>query len=212
MILYRPDGFPQDSALIYKPRHVFLITRLGKPLADEPKKMRDAVTRACRKKKYKVIDATVKVTGRDFLFKIWNLIATTPVSVGICHESFSKATLMNIYYELGMARTMGKETVIVKSAKAKHPSDLVRDEYIEFNGDFAGRFSNYLDELDTVAESYETMADALDLNPLLAIDFLRRAYLITADKGLKTKINRLAKEAKFGERAKNSVEMLMSKI
>jgi hypothetical protein len=166
----------------------------------------------CRKKKYKVIDATVKVTGRDFLFKIWNLIATTPVSVGVCHESFPKPTLMNIYYELGMARAMGKETVIVKSAKAKHPSDLVRDEYIEFNDDFAANFSNFLDQLDEVADSYETMADALERNPLLAIDFLRRAYLITGDSYLKRKINKLVKEANFDHRAKNSVEILMSKI
>jgi len=136
MILYQPDGSPNITPFKSKPRTCFLITRLGHPMPKQAVKMREAVTRICRKHGYKVIDAAVEVTGRDFLLKIWRLIASTPISIAISHEEFPLPTLMNIYYELGIARTMGKETMIVKSIQAIHPSDLVRDEYIEFNKNF----------------------------------------------------------------------------
>lgn len=58
----------------------------------------------------------------------------------------------------------------------------------------------------------ETMADQLEKNPLLSIDYLKRAYLITADQKLIMKIGNLVKQANFGDRAKNSVEMLASKL
>jgi hypothetical protein len=56
---------------------------------------------------------------------------------------------------------------------------------------------------------YETIADQLDRNPLLAIDYLRRSYLITGNSKLKRKAKRLYKEASIEDRAKNSVEKLL---
>ncbi len=142
MILYRPDGTPLNSSLNYKPRTCFLITRLGMLIDDEAKKMRQAITKVARKKDYKVIDAAEEVTGRDFLNKIWEYIASTPLSIGLLHESFPFSTCMNIFYELGMARALGKESIVIKSANSEYPSDLVRDEYIEFNQKFPQKFSS----------------------------------------------------------------------
>ena len=68
------------------------------------------------------------MTGWDFLIKIWKLIASSPLAVGIVHEDIASSTQVNIYYELGIAQALGKETVIVKSPGAKVPSDFVRTE------------------------------------------------------------------------------------
>lgn len=208
MILYQPDGSPSITPIKSKPRTCFLITRLGRPIPKQAIKMRESITKICNKYNYKVIDASVEVTGRDFLLKIWRLIASTPISVAISHEEFPLPTIMNIYYELGVARTMGKETMIVKSTQAIHPSDLVRDEFIEFNKNFSSEFSKFLDHVDAQAEYYEIMAEQLENNPLLSIDYLKRAYLITGDIKLKRRAMALLKEAKLKGRAKNSVEML----
>lgn len=212
MILYQPDGSPNVIPLKSKPRTCFLITRLGRPMPKQAIKMREAVTKICHQYNYKVIDAAIEVTGRDFLLKIWRLIASTPISIAISHEEFPLPTIMNIYYELGIARTLGKETMIVKSIQAIHPSDLVRDEYIIFGKNFNTEFSKFLDHVDEQAEYYEIMAEQLENNPLLSIDYLKRAYLITGDAKLKNRAMALLKNAKLKNRAKDSVEMLAVKF
>lgn len=212
MILYQPDGSPNVTPLKSKPRTCFLITRLGRPMPKQAIKMRESVTKICHQYDYNVIDAAIEVTGRDFLLKIWRLIASTPISVAISHEEFPLPTIMNIYYELGIARTLGKETMIVKSIQAIHPSDLVRDEYIEFSKNFDAEFSKFLDHVDEQAEYYEVMAEQLENNPLLSIDYLKRAYLITGVAKLKNRAMALLKNAKLKGRAKDSVEMLAVKF
>ena len=184
------------------------MTRLGKPVPDAVTDMRRQITECCRKVGYKVVDANSQVTGQDFLIKIWKLIVASPLAVGIAHEDIPPGTQANIYYELGVAQAMGKETVIVKSLQSTTPSDFVRSEYIEFNGQFKSSFNKYLHNLTEQAKHYETVADQLDRNPLLALDYIKRAYLITGDGRLKKKARSILKGAKVEHRATNSVEML----
>ena len=117
------------------------MTRLGSPVPDEVEAIRQAVTRLCRTVYCQVIDAGSRVTGRDFLMKIWRLIASTPLAVCICHDKIPWRTQANIYYELGVAQALGKETILVKSPRARVPSDFVRTEYIVFNDDFEANFA-----------------------------------------------------------------------
>ena len=145
MIVYNPlDGDAFTSSISSNPRHCFLMTRLGHIVSKPVLDIRDAVTRACEEFDYQVIDASSKVTGRDFLLKIWKLIASAPLSIGICHEDIPQPTQANIYYELGVAQALGKETLLIKSPLAKIPSDFVRTEYIEFNDVFEANFNSYL--------------------------------------------------------------------
>jgi hypothetical protein len=123
------------------------MTRLGKPVHKEITEMRRAISELCSKANYKVIDASSRITGRDFLLKIWRLIASAPLSVGICHEEIPLKTQANIYYELGVAQALGKESVIVKSPGSEIPSDFVRTEYIEFDARFATKFAAYLESV-----------------------------------------------------------------
>jgi hypothetical protein len=209
VIIYNPlDGHPLTNSIPSKPRHCFLITRLGNPIPDDVIKMREAITEICEKYGYTIIDASSEVTGRDFLLKIWKQIAATPLSIGICHEDTPIQTQTNIYYELGVAQALGKETVIIKSELVNVSSDFVRTEYIEFNHNVKPKLSKYLESLDEQAVYYELAADQLERNPVLAIDYLKRAFLITGDERLRTKVQDLVSEAGLQARAKNSVELL----
>ena len=128
--------------------------------------------------------------------------------MGICHESIPTKTQANIYYEMGVAQALGKETLLVKSLGAEVPSDFVRTEYVAFDADFGEKFEAYLSSLPDQAEHYEVVADQLDRNPILAIDYLRRAYLITGEVRLRDLAQEVLKSAGLEQRAKNSVELL----
>lgn len=209
MIIYSPvDGDAIASSVRSNPRICFLMTRLGKPRLAAVEKIDQAVKRRCKAAGFSVIDANSRVSGRDFLLKIWRLIASTPLSVGIVHEDIPATTQANIFYELGVAQAMGKETVIVKSPAADIPSDFIRTEYIEYNSVFERNFDNYLQGLSEQADHYELIADQLDRNPILAIDYLKRAYLINGDNRLRQKANAVLEEADVENRARNSVEIL----
>ena len=130
------------------------------------------------------------------------------MAVGVAHEDIPAMSQANIYYELGVAQALGKETLIIKSPDAKVPSDFIRTEYIEFDESFSDNFSSYLEATLEQAEHYEVVADQLDRNPILAIDYLRRAFLISGEKRLRAKAQALVKKAGLESRASNSVELL----
>jgi len=209
MILYSPiDGDALTSHLVYKPRHCFLITRLGQPIPKEVAEMRSAITEICQKRDFTVVDASTDITGRDYLLKIWKAIAASPLAVGIYHEKIPKKTDANIFYELGVAQALGKETVIVKSPGAAVPSDFVRTEYIKFDNGFDVHFATYLDQLMEQAEHYEMMSDQLENNPVLSIDYLKRAFLISGEERLREKVHQLLSDSGLHQRARSSVELL----
>lgn len=209
MIIYNPlDGDAFTSSIQSNPRHCFLMTRLGRPIPEPVAQIRDLVTEICGAFDYQVIDASSRITGRDFLLKIWKLIASAPLSIGICHEEIPEATQANIYYEIGVAHALGKETLLIKSPRVTMPSDFVRTEYVEFNDEFQGNFTAYLESLPEQADHYEIVADQLDRNPILAIDYLKRAFLISGDERLRGKAREFLDEVKLEDRAKNSVELL----
>lgn len=209
MIIYNPlDGYTIQPQIKSQPKHCFLMTRLGDPVPTIVKEIRASVQACCDSFDYTVIDARAKVTGRDFLLKIWRLIASTPLSVGILHEDISQLTQANIIYELGVAQALGKETVLIKSPNADNPSDLIRTEYITFDDDFTNKFTEYLETIHEIAESYEFTADQLEKDPILALDYLKRAFLINGDIRLRDKASDIVASAKLEDRAANSVEMV----
>lgn len=77
---------------------------------------------------------------------------------------------------------------------------------------FGKKSAKYLSFLDEQAEHYEHMADQLESNPVLSMDYLRRAFLITADERLRSKARELLTQEGLGSRAKNSVEHLLAQF
>jgi len=68
MIIYNPlDGDAFTSSIPSSPRHCFLMTRLGKHVPKEVENMRRFITELCANANYEVVDASSRITGRDFL-------------------------------------------------------------------------------------------------------------------------------------------------
>ena len=173
MIVYNPhDGTQLLLPGGGQPKRCFLMTRLGNPVPFMVNEIRKAVTDCCKPFGYNVIDAQSIVTGRDFLLKIWRQIAVTPLSVGVVHEDIPPETQANIFYEIGVAQGLGKETVIVKSPNVKIASDFVRTEYITYNDEFAANFAKFMDQILVQSMFYAELAVQLERNPVLSLDYL----------------------------------------
>jgi len=189
MIVYDPIGGDAYSKKVtYRPRTCFVITQLGEPVPEPVNKIRRALSKLLKAKDIKTIDANSAMTGRDFLDKIWGMILSVPLGIAIVTEDMPHNTWANIFYEVGFMQALGKETLIVKTVGSRVPSDLVRTEYIDYSALFKTQVNKYLDKLFEQAEHYGTMATELEQNPLLAIDYLRRAHLITGDEKYKSRI------------------------
>jgi hypothetical protein len=209
MIVYSPlDGDAVTFSIPSNALTCFLITKLVSPVPDILDDIRQSVSEGMTRHGFSVIDATAKVTGRDFLLKILRMIASSPLSIAVAHDKIPPLTQANIWYELGMAQAMGKETIVIKTPTGEVPSDFVRTEYIEFDERFAHRLDAYMSSLKEQAQHYALMADQLDRNPVLAIDYLRRAYLLTGDESLKKRAKAVVEDAHLQDRAANSVELL----
>lgn len=209
MIYYRPtDGDPRTGPIEWRPRTCFLMTQLGGQPHDDLVAMRDRLIVSADAHDFAVVDADTVVTGRDFLLKIWNLAVATPVGVALVHESMSKKTLANVFYEIGLMQAYGRETLVIKSEGAEIPSDFIRTEYVKFDGDADRRLDAFFAELEKRARYYVVMAEQLERNPLLAIDYLRRAYLLCEDDALREAAESHLEGAGVEGRARNSVERL----
>lgn len=209
MIFYRPtDGDVEDKPLILTPRTCFLMTKLGKPISEEISKIRKSVTSVLNKYGFDCINSNSLTTGKDFLLKIWRLALGVPLGVAIIDSSMKSQTMANIFYEVGWMQSLGKETLIIKTKDAKIPSDFVRTEYINFDSDFKDRFNAFLTNIDEAADYYGFLGDQLENNPLLSIDYYRRAFLITGSEEYQLKAKEVFERSDFGGRAKNSVESL----
>lgn len=186
------------------------MTQLGNPIPPKITAIRQRLRKILADNGINDIDAASVVTGRDFMLKIWQILISVPLGVAIIDETMSSNTLCNIFYEIGLMHTLGKETIVIKTKNAKVPSDFVRTEYISFDKDFDKNVKKYFQTTYwKLPDFYETIADQLDRNPLLAIDYLRRSYLITGKRTLQRKAKKLHKEAVGKDRAKNCVEQLL---
>ena len=88
------------------------------------------------------------------------------------------------------------------------PSDFARTEYIQFDNGFNRNFDNFLSSVFEQANYYELLADQLEKNPVLALDYLKRAFLIRGDDALKSKATKIVESEGLDQRAANSVELL----
>lgn len=189
------------------------MTQIGSPVPPGLAEIHLAIQSICKRRDYLLTDARALVTGKDFLLNIWSMLLSVPVGIAVLHEDMGQGTLANIFYELGLMQAYGKETIVVKTPKAAVPSDFVRQEYIVFDDQFddrLDRFFHYL--LDERASYFTMMGHQLERNPLLAIDYHRRAYLLSTDEGCKACIDEIRSNVRFEGRAMNSVEMLATQV
>ena len=182
MIFYRPtDGDPHTGRIDYRPRTCFIMTKLGHPLPKEVNRIRSYLGKTFVDYNLSLIDANDVITGKDFLLKIWHIILGVPLGIAIITNDMSHKTLANIFYEIGLMQAYGKETLIIKTTDTKLPSDFVRTEYLDFADGFTKKLRKYLEKYFNWASDYEFMSELVEKNPLLAIDYLKRAWLISGE-------------------------------
>jgi hypothetical protein len=121
------------------------------------------------------------VAVRRFLLKIWGQIIAVPAGIAIIDRGMSARTIGNIFYEMGLMHAYGKETLVVKTRDTEIPSDFVRTEYVQYGDDFGDRIRQFMTGVLELAEHYGQVGSLAERNPLLAIDYFRRAYLISGD-------------------------------
>lgn len=117
--------------------------------------------------------------------------------------------MANIYYELGLMQAYGRETIVVRIGQVRLPSDLARTEHIASGRGFPGRFKQFLESLAARHDYYLTLAGNVEKNPLLAIDYLRRAFLLSNENALRGRARDILDSTGLGERALSSVEKLL---
>lgn len=210
MIFYRPtDGDPHTGRIEYRPKTCFVMTKLGRPIPEEVQIIRSRLGNFFSSKNINIIDANDVITGKDFLLKIWHIVLGVPLGIAIISNDMSHQTFANIFYEIGLMQAYGKETMVIKTVDTKVPSDFVRTEYIEYAEDFEDKLENYLETFFNWSSHYEFMSEVVEKNPLLAIDYLKRAWLISGEDAFRQKAKEIFQEAAIEGRAKNSVEMLL---
>lgn len=92
------------------------------------------------------------------------------------------------------------------------PSDFVRTEYIEYDDDFKDKVGTFMESITDRARYYEDVAELLLENPLLAIDYLRRAHLLNGRDDCRNKARNILDALSLEGRARNSVEMLLAEF
>jgi len=198
MILYDPiQGDVLTKKINFLPQTCFIMTKLGSPIPKEIKNIRKTLLKYLSRRQFKTIDASSAIKGKDFLLKIWEMILSVPIGIAIISKDLDPYTLANIFYEIGLLQAYGKETVIIKTKKCYVPSDFVRTEYIEYDRSFGNKINQFLDHLREQSEYYGTTAELLEENPLLSIDYLRRAYLIQGKSKYKSKAQSIFKAENF---------------
>lgn len=211
MIGYSPvtGETPGDQPLKVRPKTCFLMTKLGGEIPKGLTDLRRRVISRLKKQGIQFIDANSYVTGADFLEKIWRMIVSVPFGVAILHEEMDQKTVGNIFYELGMMDALGKRTIVVKTKKAKVPSDFVRTEYINGDGNFYVRFDAFLKRVLEEEIHFRNLSAWLKKDPLLAVDYLRRAYLISGDKKNLNEALELISSSQFTDTIKASIARLI---
>ncbi len=200
MIYYNPtDNDVLTQWIKYNPRTAFIMTQLGGTRSEELTKILTQINDILESRKIASMDANSQVTGRDFHTKIWKIALSVPLGIAVVSETMKQTTIANIYYEIGLMNALGKETLVVKTRDFKVPSDFVRTEYINYTSNFQTKLENFLNQTFEQAEYYGIMAENLDAKPLLSIDYLRRAFLITGEASYREKAIELHENHEFDE-------------
>ncbi len=179
MIVYSPlNGEVLTDVVKFLPRSAFIMTQLGTLFPPELIKIRRSLSKEFAKYKIKEIDASSLVTGKDFLDKIWKIILGVQLGVAILTEDMPVKTVSNVFYELGLMDALGKETLIIKSKKYEIPSDFKRTEYVSYDSKFTSKFKKFAKNLKEREDHYWLMGELMEADPVLSIDYIKRAYLL----------------------------------
>jgi len=211
MIRYSPiDSDPSTKPVSYLPKTCFVMAQIRPPISGIQSEIRLQLSNFLKAKGFHEIDSGSSVTGRDFLVKIWNIAFQVPIGIAIITRSTPRKTLANIFYEMGLLQAFGKETLVIKTKDAGVPSDFIRTEYVVYDNNLKANLHKYFDFVSSLRDHFDIMAEQLERDPLLAIDYMRRAFLLTGETSYRKKAKQLYNRSRGAKRASNCVENLLT--
>ncbi len=160
--------------------------QLGRPPAIDLAMAR-TVEDVLKKRGFQTKDADASTGGKDFLKRILELIRATGFTVAIFSDKTRPTALANIMLELGFAAMCGKPLLIVKSAKAKAPSDFSRTDWISYDGTdesgFRSKLNQGLDAIESLIEYEETLLSvaltAQSMDCAVAFERTNKGFLLS---------------------------------
>jgi hypothetical protein len=178
------------------PRSAFVMLHSGKNVSTLEKTIDDVVCRSLNRLKHPVKKAARQSGTKDYLEKIIQIIRGCGFGVAIFSEFTPPPTLANIFFEIGLCGILGKPIVLIKSARAKPPSDFVRTEWISFEDGNSKNLKRDIEksvrQITELASFYEKVGDlaldAEDVDLELAFERYRQAILIENKQGVRNKI------------------------
>lgn len=111
--------------LTEKAAHVFVIMPFQKELLSVYK---GPIRSACRKLRLSVERADDIFSSNDVMDDVWEAMVNSFVVIADCSNRNA-----NVFYELGIAHTLGKPVILITQLKDDVPSDLKSLRYIEYS-------------------------------------------------------------------------------
>jgi hypothetical protein len=190
------------------PKHAFIMRQIGKPPAIDLAMAR-TVEDVLKKRGFRTKDADASTGGKDFLERILELIRATGFTVAIFSDKTRPTALANIMLELGFAAMCGKPLLIVKSAKAKAPSDFSRTDWISYDGtdekSFRSKLNQGLDAIDSLVEYEDTLLSvalaAQSMDCAVAFERANKGFLLSGNADFITAAKAIHKRLKEAERS-----------
>lgn len=210
MIFYNHDREVITDFISYSPKTCFIMTQLGLPLPEKLKTIREDLCKEIKKRDFSELDANSSIKGKDFLSKIWRQVLGVPMGIAIVTEEMKISTISNIFYEVGVLNALGKETIVIKSKEFSIPSDFIRTEYIEYDSNFKEKINKFLDEIEELADHYDLMGDELEANPVLTIDYFKRAYLLNGNTTYFKKVKDLMDKETFDSQTRFGIKNFLA--
>lgn len=203
---YSPiDGSELDGAIELFPRTAFLMLHDNK-LASRLESDAQKITREELKKSnidIKIASGLPR-TG-DYLLKIIRMIQGCGLGIAVFSEATPAYTLANIFFEVGYCLALGKPTQLILCGDADAPSDFVRSEWIRFRDtseeDYfrknLSKFCQTVDQYgDFILDIAITAEDAEEMDPELAYERFKRAYLYSGKQEAIDGIRRIHRKTK----------------
>ena len=135
----------------------------------------------------------------DYLSKIIRMIRGCGFGVAIFSDATPSRTLANIFFEVGYCLALGKQTFLLIAGAGAASSDFVRSEWIEYKPDQENKFRASLAEAFAGVDEYSrfledlalTAEEAEEIDPELAYERFKRAYLVSGSASARDGIRRI---------------------
>lgn len=123
------------------------------------------------------------VKGRNLYCKICQQIQSVPIGVIVYTEETPSVSFPNLFLELGIMSSFGKELILLKDYKVNIPNDLHGLEWTLFKDaeDLTGQLSEQIEQYEETSDYYyndmgKFFREKGDL--VKVIDYYKRAYLL----------------------------------